>query len=149
MSSRSNPFREIERMFDRLGDEFESATSWGSEGGFGNWSESGGLSVDLADRGEAYEVTVDVPGFDRSEIDARVSDHTLTVTASHDDTTDESEENYIRRERSNRSLRRTIRLPETADSEAVRARLRNGVLTVTIQKQEPSEASREVEIEAE
>jgi HSP20 family protein len=136
-------------MFERLSDEFESATSWGAESGFGNWSESGGLSVDLTDRGEEYEVTVDVPGFDRSEIDARVSDHTLTITASHDDSTEESEENYLRRERSHRTLQRTIRLPEAADPEAVRAQLRNGVLTVAIAKQEPSEAAREVEIEAE
>jgi HSP20 family protein len=149
MSSQSNPFRELERVFDRMSEQFDAARNWGSESPLGEWGASGDPAVDLTDSGSEYEVTVDVPGFDRSEIDVHLSDHTLSITASHDDTTDESEENYLRRERSHRSLRRTVRLPEAANTETVSARLRNGVLIVTIAKQEPSESARTVEIEAE
>lgn len=154
MSSKSNPFEEIERMFDRLSRQFEEATTgWQADEDW-SWSrDREAMAVDVADAGEEFIVTVDVPGFDRDEITVEVSDHTLHIEADHEESaeeTDESEEGtYLRRERAHRSLRRAVRLPDEVAPEDVSARLRNGVLTVHVAKAEPTTAPRRIDIEGE
>jgi HSP20 family protein len=154
MSSRSNPFEEIERMFDRLSRQFEE-TPWGRSPE--EWPSAGGrdaLAADVADTGDEFVVTFDIPGFDRKEVTVEVTDHTLHVEADREETTDESEgedaeATYIRRERTRRSLRRDVRLPDEIDPEDVSARLHNGVLTVHIAKAEPTRTPHRIEIEDE
>jgi len=149
MSSRPNPFDEMERLFDRMSRQFDDATRrWGEE----DWGMFGGgdLAVDLVDQDDAFVVTVDVPGFDRNELDLRVSDQTLWIEGEHREETDEGEEeSYIRQERRHERMRRSIRLPAPVKPKAVKAKLRNGILTVTIPKAEPASESQTVEIEAE
>jgi HSP20 family protein len=92
---------------------------------------------------------VDVPGFDREELQVSVADHTLTITAEHSEITESEGERYLRQERRHRSLERTLRRPAAAAPTDATARLRNGVLTVTIPKQEPTEPPRQLAIDVE
>jgi HSP20 family protein len=149
MSSRRNPFEELERMFERMSREFEDAAGqWGE----GDWSPLGGreeVAVDLVDEDDEFVVTVDVPGFERDEIDLRVADQTLWIHCERSEAADEEEENYLRQERRHRSVRRSIRLPAPVKKEEVSAKLRNGILTVTVPKAEPREGARQIDIEGE
>ena len=148
MSRRNNPFREIERMLEQMSRQFESSTRELEDSPFrlGDLgSES--MSVDLADRGDQYVVTADLPGFDKDSIDVQLADQTLQIKAATEDETERSEENYIRRERSRRSMSRSISLPEPVSEDDVSAAYRNGVLTVTLPKREPSEEGRQIDIE--
>ena len=149
MSSRSNPFEELDRMFDRMSAQFEEAARrWGEED-WGLFGVGGDLAIDLVDRDDAFVVTVDVPGFDRSEIDLRVADQTLWIEGEHGEASEESEENYLRRERRHERMRRSIRIPAPVKPQEVTAKLRNGILTITVPKAEPASESKTVEIEAE
>jgi HSP20 family protein len=135
MSSRSNPFGEIERFFERMGRNFEDpAREWG-------WGGFEAMSLDIVEKDGEFVVTADLPGFEREEVSVRVNDHTLHVEAEHGETED-SEGDYIRRERRHRSSHRTVRLPGDVDAESVEARMRNGVLTITLPKAEKAEAKR-------
>jgi HSP20 family protein len=136
--NRTNPYEMMEKFFERMNDEFDE---------FGRPSRGmlatgirDTLTVDVADREESFEVTVDVPGFDRDEIDVRVDNHTLTVAAEHEQESTEGEESFIHRERSHRTLTRSLELPAEIDEEAVEATLTNGVLTVTLPKVEADES---------
>jgi HSP20 family protein len=151
MSSRSNPFEELERMFDRLSRQFDDATRvWGVEEDWWPTGDRDEMAVDVADAGDEFVVTVDLPGFGRDDVTVEVSDHTLHVEADRDETTEEAEEGaYLRRERTHRSLSRAIRLPDEVDRENVSARLHNGVLTVTVEKAEPTTEPRRIDIEDE
>ncbi|WP_254839747.1 Hsp20/alpha crystallin family protein [Natronomonas marina] len=148
MSVRTNPFEELERLFDRMSHQFEDSTRmWEPEGPFRRWtSEFDEMAVDLVDHDEEFVVTVDLPGFERDDVEIQVTDHTLRIEAEHEEATAEEEEQYLRRERRRESMRRSIRLPGDVDKEGVNARMKNGVLTVTLPKLEVEEA-RNIEIE--
>jgi HSP20 family protein len=120
---------------------------WESEGPFGRWaSEAEAMAIDLVDRDDEFVATVDLPGFERDDVDIQVTDHTLRIEAEHEEILDEEEERLIRHERRHESTERSIRLPEEVDKEGVNANMKNGVLTVTLPKLETEEA-RKIEIE--
>jgi len=145
MSIRSNPFEEMERFFERLSRQFDEATeSWESGGPFGQWtSEVEPMAVDLVESDEEFVVTVDLPGFERDDVEIQVTNRTLRIEAEREEATEEEEEErYLRRERRHESMHRSIRLPGDVDTEAVNARMKNGVLTVTLPKAESEKAHR-------
>lgn len=133
MTTRRNPFDELERLFDRMGEQFESEwrPGFGSMGGLG-------VPVDVADEGDAFVVTADLPGYAKEEIDLQLRDDTLLVSAEHE--TSEATEaerdtvQYIRRERRAEAAKRTVTLPEDVLEDEVSASYANGVLTVTLPK---------------
>lgn len=150
MSTRSNPLEELERFFERMSHQFDaSPRMWDPSGPLGRWaSEFGSAAVDLVDRGDEFVATVDMPGFGREEIEIKVMDRTLRIEAEREEVLDEEEEDgqYLRHERRQESVDRSIRLPDGVDAENVSARMKNGVLTITLPKLEMDEA-REIEIE--
>lgn len=149
MTSRSTPFAELEQFFERMSDQFdEAARTWDADSPFGRLSSGfGTMAVDLVDRDEEFEVTVDMPGFEREEVEVRITDHTLRIEAEHDEAVEEAEEGrYLRHERRHESVDRSIRLPGEVDTDGVDARMKNGVLTITLPKLE-AEKAREIEIE--
>lgn len=150
MNTRSNPFEELQPLFERMSRQFDDTSRmWESEGPFGRWvSEAGSMAVDLVDRDGEFVATVDLPGFEREDVDIQVTDHTLRIEAEHEEMLEEEEERFIRHERRHESTERSIRLPEEVDKEAVNARMKNGVLTITLPKIEIEEA-RKIEIEGE
>jgi HSP20 family protein len=104
------------------------------------------MAVDLVEHDDEFVATVDLPGFERDDVEIEVTDHTLRIEAEHEDAMEETEEQYLRRERHHESMRRSIRLPEEVDKEGVKARMKNGVLTITLPRLEVEEA-RTIEIE--
>jgi HSP20 family protein len=148
MSPRSNPFEELEQLFERMSRQFEDATRmWetgSSSGRRGGEMES--PSIDLAEDDGQFVVTADLPGFERGDVGIRVTDHTLRIEAEREESAEEREERYLRRERRHESMRRSIRLPDEVDKDGVTARMKNGVLTVTLPRLETGEA-RTIDIE--
>jgi len=148
MTTRSNPFEELERLFERMGRQFDDATRmWDEEGPFGGWpTEMESVSIDLAETDDEFVVTADLPGFGRDDVDIRVTDHTLHIEADREEATEEHEAEYLRRERRHESVRRSIRLPGEVDKDAVTATMKHGVLTVTLPRLEAEDA-RSIDIE--
>lgn len=148
MSTRGNPFEELERLSERMSRQFDDASRmWERTGPFAWWTQDeGSLSIDLIEHDDEFVVAVDLPGFERDDVSIRVTDHQLRIEAEQEGSLDEEQENYIRHERSHQSMRRSVRLPDEVDTESVSAEMRNGVLTVTLPKREDSEA-RTIDIE--
>ena len=148
MTTRSNPFEELERLFERMSRQFNDATrTWEEEGPFGGWrTEMESVSIDLAETDDEFVVTADLPGFERDDVDIRVTDHTLRIEADREAATEEHEAEYLRRERRHESVRRSIRLPDEVDKDAVTATMKHGVLTVTLPRLAVEEA-RSIDIE--
>lgn len=150
MNTRTNPFEELERLFDRMGEQFDEASrGWESDGPLGRMlSTAGPMAIDLVDRDDEFVATVDLPGFEHDDVDVRVTDHTLRIDAEREASLDDEEARYIRRERHHESTRRSVRLPEEVDAGNVTARMNGGVLTITLPKLDVEEVSR-IEIEGE
>lgn len=120
---------------------------WESEEPFGRWiSKFESMAIDLIEHDDQYVVTVDLPGFERNEIDVQVTDHILRINARYDETIEEQDALYLRHERRRESMRRSIRLPDEVEVDGVKATMKNGVLTITLPKLE-AEKARTIDIE--
>lgn len=148
MSQRTNPFEEIERLFDRMSRQFEEAQqSWETESPLSRWSKAfEEMSIDVVEHDDEFVVTVDLPGFERDDVDITVTNHTLRISADREEETATEGERYLRRERRHESAERSIQLPDEVDTDAVTASMQNGVLTITLPKHEV-EPAQEIEIE--
>ena len=124
-------------MMNRMSRQFEESVG-GSElpqlAGGGD-----GTSIDVADRGDEFVVTADLPGYQTEDIDLTLRGDELRINAERaqeSETSGEEDETgrYIRKERRHQSVSRAVTLPEQVDEENVSAQYRNGVLTVTLPK---------------
>ncbi|MFQ5731540.1 MAG: Hsp20/alpha crystallin family protein [Planctomycetaceae bacterium] len=96
-------------------------------------------SIDLAETDNAVEVKTDVPGYSADEVNIEVADSELTISGEHsEETKSDDDKKYHRIERYTGSFSRHVKLPCAVDREKVDAQLKNGVLTVTLPKTEPS-----------
>jgi HSP20 family protein len=150
MSARGSPFDELERMFERMSRQFgEASQMWGGDGSFGrptSETTAMAMAMDLVEHDDEFVVTIDLPGFEREDVELKLTDRTLRVEADREATTEAEGEEYLRRERRHESAHRSIRLPEGVDPEGVTARMKNGVLTVTLPRLE-AESAQTIEIE--
>lgn len=130
---------EIDRVFD---DFFRPLASWGKEGAarqpltfsFPAVDASFIPSVDVKDTGEGYLVTAELPGFTREEVELTLTENSLSLKGEHREEKERKEEAYFMREISSGSFRRVIGLPGPIDTDKVSARMKDGVLTVTLAK---------------
>jgi len=154
MADRPRPFDGIEELLDRLNRQIETAAkSWETQ--LDNRSRldlstsSSEMQLDLADEGDAFVVTVDVPGYESDDLELRLTGETLAISGTRERTEEvgSEDETYLRREREAQSFSRQIRLPEPVDENAVQASVNNGILTVRLPKREPSEEAHSIDIE--
>ena len=75
-----------------------------------------------------------MPGYEESQLGLEVSDHTITVTGSREETKEEAEKSYRLHERLERTFERTFMLPAEVDSEHVTAAFEKGVIKVRAPK---------------
>lgn len=93
------------------------------------------MRTDVMEKDNAYELTVDLPGFKKEDIDVTLEDNVLTVTA---ETKTENEEKkdgkYIRRERYVGKQSRKMFVPDGIKEEDIKASFNDGVLKIDIPK---------------
>jgi HSP20 family protein len=106
--------------------------------------QGGAFQVDVVESDKDVKVTAELPGVEEGDIDVRVSDGMLTISAEKKVAREEKNDGYILRERSFGRVERTLSLPEDVDPDAAQASFRDGVLTVTFPKtgQADSESKR-------
>ena len=91
------------------------------------------LKTDIVESEDNYTLMIDLPSVQKKDISLDYNDEYLTVSVKHEENSDDSEVRYIRKERSNYSYSRSYYLSDS-DKENIKAKLDNGVLTVTIGK---------------
>jgi HSP20 family protein len=129
---RRSPFDELESLLERL----DTARDVG-----------GGPAVDVRDAGAQFDVVVDLPGYESDDIEVEVRNRTVRVDATHRESTDEEGADYVRQERSKRSVSRSVTLPEDVDESEAAADISNGVLTVTLPKAFGDEEATSIDVE--
>ena len=115
----------------------------------GQWQSATGAStpawapaLDIAERTDAYLVTVELPGVKLDDLEITLEDGLLTIQGERQFTTESSEEQYHRIERSSGAFRRAITLPAQVEADAVEASMEDGVLRIMAPKAEEAKAKR-------
>ena len=96
------------------------------------------MSTDVRETENGYELSVDLPGYELENIKGEVKDGYLTITAEHKNETEERDKKtgYIRKERYTGSCSRTFYVGEGVTQEDIKAKYRNGVLTIDVPKKD-------------
>lgn len=94
-----------------------------------------GFSTNIGESDTAYHIELLAPGFSKEHFNIELNDSTMTVSAKREKPEEGKDTlKYTRREFGNRALKRGFSLPENIDKESIKARYKNGVLTVTLSK---------------
>ena len=103
------------------------------------------MKCDIYEKDNKYHIEMDVPGYDKKDINIEVKDGYLTVSASKEQEEKDEKKNYIRRERVYGSFSRSFALGDV-DIENIDAKFDKGLLTIIIPKQEVVENKKKIEI---
>jgi HSP20 family protein len=99
-------------------------------------------AIDMVRDGEQLMLRLDVPGMKPEDMNIEAADGVLTVSGTHDESTEEKDKEFIRRERRVGSFLRSIPLPEGVDPKEITAEMKDGVLQLTMPAREPTAAER-------
>ena len=91
-------------------------------------------AVDLKDRKDHYELAVELPGLEESDIDIEFADGVLSISGEKHEESEEKSGDFLLCERSYGSFRRHLTLPADVDPEGIKAKYRHGVLKVELKK---------------
>ena len=93
-------------------------------------------SVEINESNDAFMISADLPGIEKSDIEVRVEENTLILSAKrHLDKSDKNEKFHYN-ERRFGTFSRSFKLPKTVKEEKITAKLDNGVLSIVIPKAE-------------
>jgi HSP20 family protein len=94
--------------------------------------------MDVVDKGEAFEIKVDMPGVRKEDINVAVEGSRVSITGETKGETEEKEgERVLHSERYAASYSRTFELPVEVTESGADAHFENGVLTLTLPKRAP------------
>jgi len=102
------------------------------------------LRSDVSFEENEYDITVDVPGVDKKNIDISFNDDVLTVNVKYEKKNEKK--NYTVKERFYSNTSRSFYL-ENANPEAIKAKLENGVLNIKVAKMPKIETKKLIAIE--
>ncbi len=124
---------QLNRLFDR---ELDNGAS--SSAATADWIPP----ADIEEYADRFVLKLDVPGVDVSAIDITLDQGLLSVSGERAKDALAKEVERSRTERPYGRFHRRFTLPDTADAAGVRATGRNGIVEVTIPKQEKSQPRR-------
>ena len=124
-----NPTRSLITDFDRIFDsmfthdlpQFSSTNSWTP-------------AIDVNETETEFFLSADMPGLDKKDVSIDIHDGVITIKGESAIDNEKSTDDYRIRERQLGSFNRSFRLPDNVNEDKVAAKVKNGVLTVTLPK---------------
>ena len=132
---RWEPVRELNSLqseMNRLFNTFFDTPPTGGNGGPRRFIPS----MDLAETDTHYVLKADLPGVAEEDVSIELDDNVLTVSGERKVEQEEKREGFHRVERSFGRFRRSLKLPDGVDADAIAATFDKGVLEVRIPKPE-------------
>lgn len=104
-------------------------------GGF-NHSAANLMKTDVKEKGNNYELTIDMPGVEKENVKAELKDGYLTISATSGYSSDDKDDDgrYIRRERHYGSCSRSFYVGDTVTQDEIKASFKNGTLKLIVPK---------------
>ena len=122
----------LHREIDRLFSEF-------AQGVGPNGAQNIVPNIEISETDKAIEVTAEMPGLERNDVEISVDDDTLTIRGEKKVEENRKDKNVQLSERSYGVFVRVLQLPPGIDPSSVQATMSNGILKLTIPKPAQSE----------
>ncbi|MFN8389866.1 MAG: Hsp20/alpha crystallin family protein [Bdellovibrionota bacterium] len=94
-------------------------------------------SMDVAETEKDVTLKLEVPGIDPKNIEISVSGRALIIQGEKSEERTDDQKDYYHSERRFGSFRRVLDLPDSVDTESIKAEQKNGVLTISLRKAKP------------
>ena len=110
-----------------------------------DWFENGGTfsgrtmtmpAVNIMENKNDYGLSLAVPGMKKEDFNIDVEGNMLTISCEKEETTEQNNERYNRKEYNYSSFSRSFTLPEEVNREKIEAKYEDGVLKVMLPKKE-------------
>jgi len=108
----------------------------GSLGSIWLTKEAFQVAVDIREEDDAFYVDAEVPGLSAEDIKVDVEKNILTLSGERKVEKEETKDKYRRVERQYGSFSRSFSLPETVNTDDIRADLKDGILELRLPKKE-------------
>ena len=137
---RYNPFREIDFFGNSFNDLFNDS--------FFNTKKHEGFSpaVDIINKDETIELTVELPGMKKEAISLNIEDKVLTISGECKVQEEEKKDNYLRRERNCGSFKRSFTLSDDILTDEISAEYVDGILRIVLKKDTVKEEMKQITI---
>lgn len=94
------------------------------------------MKTDIKENDNNYIIDIEMPGYEKENIKIEVEDGYLNVHAYENVDKDNSEGNYVRRERYFGECSRSFYVGDDIEVEDIKANFKNGILKLTVPKKE-------------
>tara|TARA_Y100001937_G_scaffold97516_1_gene132813 strand:+ start:1854 stop:2327 length:474 start_codon:yes stop_codon:yes gene_type:complete len=140
-----NPFPVIDRdsfltPFDKMFDEIVSTTfpQINKQVGVNPFQGTAYPKVNVYEYDDKVGIVAEIPGLDKKQLTIEVEDGVLTIAGDKHGVHEEDGAKVIRRELKSSSFKRQFELGELLDGDAISANFKDGVLSVSVPKVEPT-----------
>ncbi|MFD0941640.1 Hsp20/alpha crystallin family protein [Pedobacter boryungensis] len=104
-------------------------------------------AVNICETTDHYHVELAAPGLSKEDFKINLERKMLTISVQREQSNEQEDKNYSRKEFSYNSFTRSFTLPDSADENNIVAKYNNGVLSVDIPKREEAKhVSRQISI---
>jgi len=108
------------------------------------WFDNGGLmnrfnevpSVNIVEQKDAYNVSLAAPGLKKGDFNIDIDGNMLTISCEKEETKEEKEKKFTRKEYNYSSFSRSFTLPEEINREKIEASYTDGVLHIVLPRKE-------------
>ena len=124
--------QEIDEMFDPATRRFFSQDPWGH----GLFDREVSPAMDVVENEDGFLVSVDLPGVEKKDLEISVADNVLTVKGEKKAENESKDGRVYRKESWEGSFQRTLSLPAGVNADKIDAKMRDGVLQISLPKRE-------------
>ena len=103
---------------------------------FENGSFKSVPAVNIMEKNDGYSIEVAAPGLDKKDFNIDLENNVLTISSERENKVEESEGSTCRREFGYSSFKRSFSIPDSIDTEKIKASHKDGILYVALPKRE-------------
>lgn len=113
------------------------------------WFDNGGIlrgainvpAVNITEQKDNYLVSLAAPGLKKDDFKIDVDGNMLTISSEKEETKEEKDKKFTRKEYNYSSFSRSFTLPEEINKEMIEAKYEEGVLKITLPRKEEAKMS--------
>ena len=91
-------------------------------------------AVNIKENENNFEIELAAPGLNKKDFSINLEKDVLTVSSEKEVSNENENENYMRKEFGFSSFKRSFSVPETVNSEKIKASFKNGILNIELPK---------------